>query len=110
MKHCLLDDQERISSPLTPHFADREKARWFLKNLPKAAIMLIHENTTNEAIPINVLHSGAAPIALTMARLAKIRETVEQFTEWNPNNLWCLLLTHISQFIFSVEHFLFFAK
>jgi len=44
------------------------------------------KNTTNEAVSINVLHSGAAPIALAMARLAKIRETVEQFTEWNPNN------------------------
>jgi transposase len=44
------------------------------------------ENHTNEAVSINVLHPGAAPVALSLARLAGIRETVDQFTGWSPNN------------------------
>ncbi len=39
-----------------------------------------------EAVSINVLHTGAAPIALSLARLAGIREIVDQFTGWSPNN------------------------
>jgi transposase len=42
--------------------------------------------TTTEAVSINVLNSGAAPIAMSLARLAGIRETVDQFTGWSPNN------------------------
>ncbi len=41
---------------------------------------------STEAVSINVLHTGAAPIALSLARLAGIREIVDQFTGWSPNN------------------------
>jgi transposase len=44
------------------------------------------ENFLNEAVSINVLHPGAAPIALSLARLAGIRETIDQFTGWSPNS------------------------
>jgi transposase len=44
------------------------------------------ENITNEAVSINVLHPGAAPVALSLARLAGIRETIDQFTGWSPNS------------------------
>jgi transposase len=44
------------------------------------------ENNTNDAVSINVLHPGAAPVALSLARLAGIRETVDQFTGWSPNS------------------------
>jgi transposase len=44
------------------------------------------KTTTYEAVSINVLHSGAAPIALSLARLAGVREIVEQFTGWSPNS------------------------
>jgi len=44
------------------------------------------KTTTCEGVSINVLHSGAAPIALSLARLAGIRDIVDQFTGWSPNN------------------------
>jgi transposase len=44
------------------------------------------ENTINEAVSINVLHPGAAPVALSLARLAGIRETVDQFTWRSPDS------------------------
>jgi transposase len=43
-------------------------------------------NEENNAVAINVLHPGAMPIALSLARLAGIRETVDQFTGWSPNS------------------------
>jgi transposase len=44
------------------------------------------ENNINDAVSIDVLHPGAAPIALSLARLAGIRETIDQFTGWSPNS------------------------
>ena len=44
------------------------------------------ENTTRESVSVNILHSGAAPIALSLARLAGVREIVAQFTGWSPNS------------------------
>ena len=38
------------------------------------------------AVSINILHPGAVPIALSLARVAGIREIVEQTTGWKPNN------------------------
>ena len=38
------------------------------------------------AVSINILHPGAVPIALSLARVAGIREIVEQTTGWEPNN------------------------
>jgi len=40
----------------------------------------------SNSVSINVLHSGAAPIALSLARLAGIREIIDQITGWSPNN------------------------
>ena len=39
----------------------------------------------NNAIAINILHPGAVPIALSLARVAGIREIVEHTTGWEPN-------------------------
>jgi len=44
------------------------------------------KNTTRESVSVNILHSGAAPIALSLARLAGVREIVDQFTGWSPNS------------------------
>lgn len=43
-------------------------------------------NSESKAVSINVLHPGAAPIAISLARLAGIRETVDQFTGWSPDS------------------------
>jgi len=40
----------------------------------------------NNAVAINILHPGAVPIALSLARVAGIREIVEHTTGWEPNN------------------------
>jgi transposase len=40
----------------------------------------------NNAVSIDILHPGAVPIALSLARVAGIREIVEQTTGWKPNN------------------------
>jgi transposase len=37
-------------------------------------------------VSINILHPGAVPIALSLARVAGIREIVEQTAGWEPNN------------------------
>jgi transposase len=44
------------------------------------------KNEENKAVSISVLHPGAAPVALSLARLAGIRETVDQFTGWSPDS------------------------
>jgi transposase len=42
-------------------------------------------NNENGSQSISILQPGAAPIALSLARLAGIREIVDQFTGWSPN-------------------------
>jgi len=45
--------------------------------------MMTHENN---AIPINILRPGVVPIALSLARVAGIREIVEHAVGWKPTN------------------------
>jgi transposase len=45
-------------------------------------IMMIENN----AVSIDVLHPGASPIALALARIAGIRYVVDKITGWEPNN------------------------
>jgi transposase len=52
----------------------------------QAVTIVFMENNTNSAVSINVLHPGAMPIALSLARLAGIRAIVDQFTGWSPNS------------------------
>jgi transposase len=58
----------------------------FLQEGDQAVTITFMENLTNGAAAINVLHPGAAPVALSLARLAGIRETIDQFTGWSPNS------------------------
>jgi transposase len=44
------------------------------------------ENNEGGPVSINILNPGAAPVALSLARLAGIREIVDQFTGWSPNS------------------------
>jgi transposase len=48
--------------------------------------MFFMKNEENKPVSISVLNSGAAPVALSLARLAGIRETVDQITGWSPNS------------------------
>ncbi|MDR1481909.1 MAG: IS1634 family transposase [Synergistaceae bacterium] len=70
-----------------PHFAVIKKGVGFF-SIPSTVLVscFFMKNEENKPVSINILNPGAAPVALSLARLAGIRETVDQFTGWSPND------------------------